>query len=212
MLLIMIVFVGILVRVAWILIQKRIESRPQISKPRSRKYKLLAVLGSGGHTTEMLTLLNPLIASARFSTSMIVAENDATSVARIPSILKTDAPYSIRTIPRIRNVGESLLVALFRVPLAFFSALVLLLKSKPDLIIANGPGTCIPIIFAAFILEVLGVHSSRTMFVESFCRVKTLSITGRIVYAFTDRFILQWPPTAEIRRQYPRAKYLGVLL
>ena len=47
------------------------------------------------------------------------------------------------------------------------------------------------------------------MYVESVCRVETLSATGRLLYhAGADRVLVQWPALA---RRYPRAEWLGRL-
>lgn len=63
---------------------------------------------------------------------------------------------------------------------------------------------------AAFSLRVLGLGStSRTVFCESFCRVKSLSLTGRVMYLLADRFVVHWP---ELLVRYPRAEFLGQLM
>lgn len=87
----------------------------------------------------------------------------------------------------------------------------------PDLIITNGPGTGVCVVLASLILLFFGFagppprfntqfkddsddlrywrHSGqmRTIFVESWARVKTLSLSGKILIPFVDRFLVQWP-------------------
>eukprot|EP01031_Cornospumella_fuschlensis_P032110 gene32109-38831_t len=46
------------------------------------------------------------------------------------------------------------------------------------------------------------------LYVESFCRVQHLSLTGKLLYPIADRFIVQWEDLAE---KYSRAEYLGDL-
>ena len=46
------------------------------------------------------------------------------------------------------------------------------------------------------------------MYVESFARVKSLSMSGRIMYHVADKFVVQWQG---LRALYPRAVYAGVL-
>ena len=180
-------------------------------------YTVMVVLGSGGHTSEMLRLVRSLSAkkSRIRSLVMVVATSDTTSAARIGSILGADfpIPIQVRAIGRIRAVGESVVTAVMRMPSIMLSSITLIASVKPDVILTNGPGTCIPVIFASLLLQFLCV-SARTVivFVESFCRVKTVSLTGRVVYPVVDSFILQWPATAEIARKFPRSKYLGPLL
>lgn len=55
------------------------------------------------------------------------------------------------------------------------------------------PGTCLPICLAGFALRFLGLKRVRVVFVESLCRVHSLSLTGRLLYYLADRFVVQWP-------------------
>ena len=193
-------------------------NRPILKTPRKgvEKFQILVVLGSGGHSTEMLRLLTPFKDKARkVEFTFVVADTDHTSIPRIPSILGEAFPVSFRVtyMKRIRNVGDSLFIALLRIPSTFFSSLALLFSTKPDLILVNGPGTCLPLVFASFILQVSYLSPPVvTVFAESFCRTRSLSVTGKILYPFVDLFVIQWPPTDEMKRKYPKAKYLGVLL
>ncbi|KKZ64746.1 hypothetical protein EMCG_09350 [[Emmonsia] crescens] len=78
----------------------------------------------------------------------------------------------------------------------------------PDIILANGPATAVCVILAAKILRTIASLSSfpflffqqqqqqqrclRTIFVESWARVTTLSLSGKIVLPLVDRFLVQW--------------------
>lgn len=72
--------------------------------------------------------------------------------------------------------------------------------------LCNGPGTCVPPCVAAVLLGLFGVKKVLIVFVESVCRVQTLSLTGRILYWLSDYFFVQWPP---LRDKYPRSIFLG---
>ena len=176
-----------------------------------RPESLLVVLGSGGHTSEMIELMKSSGILNKFKTvEFVVANNDTTSIMRLDSL---HTEIHIRKINRIRNVGDSIWRIFVTFPKCIWQSICVIHNVKPNLIIVNGPGTCIPIIFASVILQILFLHKNcRHVFVESFCRTKSVSITGRILYYFVDRFILQWPPTEEIARNFPKAKYLGVLI
>ena len=63
-----------------------------------------------------------------------------------------------------------------------------------------------PLCLVAFLYKLIGLLDVDIVFVESFCRVKKLSLTGRILYFFADKFIVQWP---DLVNKYPRAEYLG---
>lgn len=44
---------------------------------------------------------------------------------------------------------------------------------------------------------------------ESFARVTALSLSGKILIYFADRFLVQWP---ELAKRYPKAEYVGILV
>ena len=58
-------------------------------------------------------------------------------------------------------------------------------------------------------LQFVGWCDTRIVFVESFCRTKSLSVTGRLLYPFACRFIVQWE---ELVDRYPRAECFGFLI
>lgn len=91
-----------------------------------------------------------------------------------------------------------------RMILSFFTVARILLKERPDVIVSTGAEIAIP---AFFIGKLLGCQ---TVFVESWCRVKTRSTTGRVVYPISDLFLVQWPDLAD---QYgEKARYEGSIV
>ena len=102
----------------------------------------------------------------------------------------------------------------------------------PDLILTNGPGTGVCFVLACLILLFCGFggrssaghvqnplsnkpqwpHSGqmRTIFIESWARVKTLSLSGKILLPFVDRFLVQWP--ALQGKGGGKAEYVGTLV
>ena len=70
----------------------------------------------------------------------------------------------------------------------------------------NTTGTCVPICFVAFLYKILGFLDADIVFVESFCRVQRLSLTGKLLYFIADKFIVQW---TRLLTKHPRAEYLG---
>ena len=59
--------------------------------------------------------------------------------------------------------------------------------------LCNGPGTCLPIIVAVWLFKLWLFRRCRVVFIESFCRVDSLSLCGKLVYPLVDRLIVQWP-------------------
>lgn len=74
-------------------------------------------------------------------------------------------------------------------------------------VLVNGPGTCIPICLAAFLLRSLG-RNCRVVYVESIARVATLSLSGWLLYSsgLADAIFVQWP---ELQAKYPHSTYAG---
>ncbi|CBJ26373.1 beta(1,4)-N-acetylglucosaminyltransferase [Ectocarpus siliculosus] len=165
----------------------------------------------GGHTSEMLKLTSRLSPETYSPLCYVVASTDHTSADRIPKEGLMSGRCRVRAIPRSREVGQSYLTSVFTTLLAALHAAVVVVTVRPDLVLVNGPGTCIPVCVAAFALRFFGLGSScsRTVFCESFCRVKSLSLSGRIMYLLADRFVVHWP---ELLVKYPRAEYAGQLV
>ena len=46
----------------------------------------------------------------------------------------------------------------------------------------------------------------RVIFIESFAKTKSPTMTGKLTYKFADEFYVQWP---EMLKIYPKAKYKG---
>ncbi|XP_044288433.1 UDP-N-acetylglucosamine transferase subunit ALG14 homolog isoform X2 [Varanus komodoensis] len=73
-------------------------------------------------------------------------------------------------------------------------------------VLCNGPGTCVPICISSLLLRMLGLKRVTIVYVESICRVENLSLSGKILYYFSDYFIVQWPA---LKEKYPKSLYLG---
>ena len=166
------------------------------------KIKTLVVLGSGGHTAEMLRLITAFDFGRYTPLTLVTAATDATSRAKAERELPREALATARwaAIPRAREVGQSFVSSVPSTLHALWACVHLIWTASPDLVLVNGPGTCVPV---AFLARVTG---ARVIFAESWCRVESLSLTGRIMYWVAHRFVVHWP---ELVQRYPRAEYLG---
>ncbi|XP_069593792.1 UDP-N-acetylglucosamine transferase subunit ALG14 [Ranitomeya imitator] len=172
---------------------------------------LLVVAGSGGHTTEILRLLS-VLSTSYYPTHYVLAETDKMSEEKIHSFetskkrTSTEPKYTIHRIPRSREVRQSWSSSFLTTLQSLFYSLPLTFRLKPDVILCNGPGTCIPVCFSALLLGILGIKKVLIIYVESLCRVESLSLSGKILYRVADRFIVQWPL---LKDKYPKSTYLG---
>lgn len=170
----------------------------------------LIVLGSGGHTAEMLRLVGSLDPDRYQPRLYVWAATDAHSQDKMQ---KFEASFGgvgqTRTavIPRSREVGQSYFSSLFTTAFALLHAVGIVLRSSPQLILCNGPGTCIPICASAYILKFFG-RKVKIVYVESIARVETLSLSGKLLYRTADHFLVQWP---QLQAKYPHAQFLGRL-
>ncbi|KAJ2891398.1 metalloprotease [Coemansia aciculifera] len=174
---------------------------------------LCIVLGSGGHTAEMTRLLSGVDLDRYSRRLYIVGESDLISLDQIGVLeSKRDGEkeeYFVGRVPRSRRVGQPWLTTPMSVLRCFRQVAWLMYRHLPDAVLCNGPGNCVVVCVVATIIRVLGVKRIPIIYVESFARVKTLSLSGKIMYLLADRFIVQWP---DLLRQYPRAEHVPNLV
>ena len=121
----------------------------------------------------------------------------------------------IITLPRAREIHQPLLTAPISTLKSLAHSLIELslrpaLRGEPlaDLLLLNGPGTCVAIVGALYLSRVrrsyyyalagaggidarckqfLGLPTPRLIYIESFTRVKEVSLSGRLLRPFVDR-------------------------
>ncbi|TXG47838.1 hypothetical protein EZV62_027132 [Acer yangbiense] len=192
-------------------------------KPRSNKspqpLSTLIVLGSGGHTAEMMNLLS-VLQTDRFTPRFYIAaatDNMSLQKARVfeDSLIDKKGIKGVSAqftqIYRSREVGQSYVTSVWTTLLATTHALWLMIRIRPQVVICNGPGTCIPLCMIAFLFKIMGIRWSSIFYVESIARVRRLSLSGLLLYKLhmADQFFVQWP---QLQGIYPRAHYVGCLM
>ncbi len=156
--------------------------------------RFLIILGGGGHTAQMLRLVNLL--GSRHQYEYVIEESDTISAKKIKFKGK------IFRFKRTRNIKESILTSSLKQLPAFFSANKLMKQVRSDIIISCGPNFSIPIILAG------KLSGKKIVFMETWSRIHRGSITGKFGYRFADLFFVQWP---EMKKLYPKAIYAGRL-
>ncbi|KAI7792684.1 UDP-N-acetylglucosamine transferase subunit ALG14 homolog isoform X2 [Triplophysa rosa] len=175
---------------------------------------VLVVAGSGGHTTEIIRLMGALSPFYK-PRHYVLADTDKMSEEKIRAFEAerektcSASQFTLHRIPRSREVRQSWSSSVLTSLSALVSSIPLLFRLQPDVVLCNGPGTCVPLCAAGILLGVLGVKRVLIVFVESICRVETLSLSGKILYYFADYFFVQWVP---LKDKYPKAIYLGRLV
>ncbi|XP_039958739.1 UDP-N-acetylglucosamine transferase subunit ALG14 homolog [Bactrocera neohumeralis] len=193
------------------------------NKQNETKYPVYIVLGSGGHTAEMCTINMALLTSARGKEiynplRYIIANDDITSRSRITSAMQKVGvaldDTSFIYVPRSRKVGQSYLSSVFTTLWALLWSFWLVWSGQPKLLLCNGPGTCVPFCVATYICRRIRRLPSKTkiVFVESWCRVRTLSLSGKLLRPFLDLLVVQWPALAEKYKNAYNVKYFGKIM
>ncbi|XP_059618935.1 UDP-N-acetylglucosamine transferase subunit ALG14 homolog [Phlebotomus argentipes] len=181
-------------------IRRCYKRRPRM---RSNTARLMVVLGPGGHSAELAEVIK-LMDFAKYTPRCYVCNTtDELSEMRAREIEHPREPY-IQRIHRARNVHQSFFSSIFSTLLSTLQCVPVVWGFQPDLVLCNGPGTCIPVCVVAFLLGCLWPFREpcRIIFLESFCRVRSLSLSGRILQWIADLFVVQWPNLATKDRKY----------
>lgn len=156
--------------------------------------KLLVVLGDGGHTAEIIKLLDLL--GPTYEYSYMISDEDRISESKITwkgPIYRTPVPLGKYKSGR----------KLSRVLRSALSQFKILLKVRPKAILSSGAGIAIPISVFARLL------GTKVIFIETGSRVYNMSSTGKVMYRVANLFFVQWEP---LQKKYPKAIYAGRLL
>ena len=160
------------------------------------KPKVAIILGSGGHTVQMLRLVDQL--GKKYKYIYIIANTDKTSEKQIKIPGKVYRIFDTRL-----KTDMNLLKIILKFIPSTIQAINVLRKIKPDFIIGCGPGMCLHVLWLAKYL-----FSAKLIFFESWVRVHNKSIAGKLIYHFADLFIVQWK---SLLNSYPKAVFAGRL-
>lgn len=145
--------------------------------------KICLVGSSGGHLTHLYMLKDFWEKKDRFWVTF--NKEDANS------ILKEEIKYYCY-YPTNRNIKNLIRNT--------FLAIRILKKEKPDVIISSGAAVAVPFFYIG------KLFGAKLVYIEVFDRIDKSTMTGKMVYPITDRFIVQWE---EMKQVYPKAINLG---
>lgn len=91
---------------------------------------------------------------------------------------------------------------IFTLFLNIIESFKIFIKEKPDIIISTGANSAVPMCYIAKIFR------KKVIFIESFAKVSTPTISGRLVYPIADLFIVQWE---SLLKFYPNGVYGGAI-
>ena len=137
---------------------------------------------------------------------------DVVVIRRSREVRRSRARAAARVAQAHRaQVGQSYRSSVRTTLLALVDAASAVRRARPQLLLCNGPGTCLPLVAAAALLRGLVRRRCGLVYVESICRVQRLSLTGVLLYRLRlcDALYVQWP---ELAASHPRARFLGAIM
>lgn len=151
-----------------------------------KEIKIALVCSTGGHLFQLYVLNELWKKYKRFWVTF--KKQDAISMLKGEKIYWAYYPTTRNLWNLVRNS---------------FLAWKVLRRERPDVIISTGAGVAVPFFW-------LGkLFGAKTIYIEVYDRVNSPTLTGKLVYPVTDRFILQWE---EQKRFYPKGIVLGGIL
>jgi beta-1,4-N-acetylglucosaminyltransferase len=185
--------------------------------------RTLIVLGSGGHTTEMMihmkNLSDPKDPIEFYPRLYVCSTGDRFSEEKAQRYEVDGTHVSYVTIPRARSVKQMMLTSIFTTIWATLYAFIVVFRFQPDLIMTNGPGVCFPVCLSGWIISKIGYWinrkpPTRIVYIESVARVTSLSATAKLLLLIgcVDVVIVQWPEIFNRLQSDSRIHYLGHLI
>ncbi len=158
--------------------------------------KVLVILGDGGHTKQMLRLVELL--GNKYNYSYLMEKEDRTSIDKIQLL----GPVYWVNRPRYK-IPENIAFATARLLRCTWQEFLVVLCARPQVVLSMGAGVAVPI---ALIGRLMG---AKVIHVETASRVFALSVTGKIMYRIAHLFFVQWE---SLLPHHPQAIYAGRLL
>lgn len=151
----------------------------------TKKLKICLASSSGGHF-EQLIMLKPLIEKYD---GYIVTEKigynikvGAVPVKYVMSINRTDKLFLLKFFCNI------------------FKSFFIIIGNKPDFIISTGALAAVPLMMWT------KIFGGKVIYIESFAKINSPNLSGKIAYKFADQFYVQWE---SMKKFYPNAIYKG---
>lgn len=152
----------------------------------TKKFKVAFVSSTGGHFSELMQLVSGI---NRFEYFIVTEENSSAELLK--------QKYNVRFLRQQERKNTVFLYVFF---VNILLSIKILFHENPDVIISTGAGSTVPICIMGKLL------GKKIIFIESFAKVSSPTMTGRILYLFSDKFYIQWQ---ELQRFYPKAEYRG---
>lgn len=152
--------------------------------------KVIFTSSSGGHLTELLRL-EKLFKEYDY---LVVTEKTEVTNALSKKYNMEYLKYGSR-----HYIFKYIFVLLYNI----VKTIKILLKFKPDTVVSTGAHTGGIVCFFA------KLFGAKVIYIETLAMTETLSVTGKNMYKFADKFYVQWESLAD---KFEKAEYLGRLM
>lgn len=151
------------------------------------KKKVMFISSVGGHLTQMLELKSLF---NDYDYILVTEKNDVTK--EMKNKYKMDyLLYGSR-----HYIFRYLFIIIFNI----FKSIYLFIKYNPEVIVTTGTHTAVLMCYLGFIFR------RKVIFIESFAKRTSKTLSGKLVYPIATTFIVQWESMLKL---YPKAKYYG---
>lgn len=149
-------------------------------------FKICFAASSGGHF-EQLLMLAPLMNKYK---SFVVTEKTNYQIGKVQD----------RNMYYLIQINRKEKIWFLKFILNFLLSLKIFFREKPDIIVSTGVLATIPMCL------ICKLFKRKLIYIESFAKVTSSTLSGKLLYRYADRFYVQWESMLEV---YPKAIYLG---
>ena len=149
--------------------------------------KVMFISSVGGHLTQMLELKN-IFDDYKY---VLVTEKTDVTVDMSKKYKMEYLKYGSR-----KYLFKYIFIFLFNI----FKSFYLFMKYRPNVIITTGTHTAVPMCYIGWLFR------RKIIYIESFAKRTSPTLTGRLVYPIATTFVVQWE---SMLKCYPKAKYWG---
>lgn len=153
--------------------------------------KVIFISSTGGHLSELMQMKTIY---DNYDYHIITEKTDTT--------IKLKEKYGDKIDYLIYGARNYLLSYCIKFPINIVKSLILFIKIRPDIIVTTGAHTAVPICYIA------KLFNKKIIFIESFARVKSKSMSGKMINKIADLFIVQHEEMLDV---YENAIYKGEL-
>ena len=100
----------------------------------------------------------------------------------------------------VYGTREYLFSYIFKFSFNVLKSFYLFFKYRPQVVVTTGAHTAVPMCYIARLFR------RKVIFIESYAKRTSPTLSGRLVYKVATTFIVQWESMLEF---YPKAKYFG---